>query len=98
MAVESEPSSLPKLSKPEDLPVAKTDLYVPDQSEDMEEDELQMESGETIDDSGLKLNITDLEESRDQDKQPQDTSRYVSLGSSKQLTYEYSFSIVFLWN
>lgn len=75
MAVESEPSSLPKLSKPEDLPVAKTDLYVPDQSEDMEEDELQMESGETIDDSGLKLNITDLEESRDQDKQPQDTSR-----------------------
>lgn len=75
MAVESETSSLGNLSKPANLPVANTSLYIQDQSEDMEEDELQMESGETIEDSSLKLNITDLEESRDQEKQPQDTQR-----------------------
>nr|CAG4642846.1 EOG090X0F73 [Evadne anonyx] len=74
MAVDSETSSPRKISKPADSLVCKSSPAAQDPSEDMEEDELQMESGETIDDSSLKLNITELDESKDQDK-PQDKDR-----------------------
>lgn len=72
MAIESE--TLTKLPKPADQPVDKISPSIQDPSEDMEEDELQMESGETIEDSSLKLNITELDECRDHDK-PQETQR-----------------------
>merc|ERR1712071_474711 len=81
MAAESETSSLlkPAIAK---LPVNKVNPVEDVQEGEEEEDELQMESGETIDDS-LKLNCTDMDDSRDQENQSRDNKRSHSNSRSR---------------